>query len=134
MMHDQTSCFTAFEGQRRIASGPLTDVALAVKHAGTRTTAPIAIYSDETGRPIDLDLRGSDDEIAARLRQTLPVETTEASGGPQTGRTARPRPAETRRGRARGDAAAAALGVAERATRRGVGRLAQAARRGAPSK
>lgn len=80
MMHDQTSCFTAFEGQRRIASGPLTDVALAVKHAGTRTTAPIAIYSDETGRPIDLDLRGSDDEIAARLRRTLPMETTEAGG------------------------------------------------------
>lgn len=85
MMHDQTSCFTAFEGQRRIAFGPLTDVALAVKHAGARTTTPIAIYSDETGRPIDLDLRGSDDEIAARLRQTLPVETTEASGASKTG-------------------------------------------------
>ncbi|ABE61089.1 conserved hypothetical protein [Nitrobacter hamburgensis X14] len=76
MIHDQTSCFTAFEGQRRIASGPLADVALAVKRAGTRTTAPIAIYSDATGRPIDLDLRGSDDEIAARL--TLPVGTAEA--------------------------------------------------------
>lgn len=80
MMLDQISCFTAFEGQRRIASGPLADVALAVKRAGTRTTAPIAIYSDATGRPIDLDLRGSDDEIAARLRRTLPVATTEASG------------------------------------------------------
>jgi hypothetical protein len=85
MMHDQTSCFTAFEGQRRIASGPLTDVALAVKHAGARTTTPIAIYSDETGRPIDLDLRGSDDEIAARLPQTLPMETTEASGASKPG-------------------------------------------------
>ena len=85
MMHDQNSCFTAFEGQRRIASGPLTDVALAVKHAGTRTTAPIAIYSDETGRPIDLDLRGSDDEIATRLRQTLPMETTEASEASKPG-------------------------------------------------
>jgi hypothetical protein len=79
MIRDQT-CFTAFEGQRRIASGLLADVALAVKHAETRTTAPIAIYSDATGRPVDLDLRGSDDEIAARLRRTLPVETTEAGG------------------------------------------------------
>jgi len=85
MMHDQTSYFTAFEGQRRIASGPLTDVALAVKRAGTRTTAPIAIYSDETGRPIDLDLRGSDDEIAASLRRTLPIETTEAGGTSKPG-------------------------------------------------
>jgi hypothetical protein len=80
MIHDQTSCFTAFEGQRRIASGPLADVALAVKRAETRTTAPIAIYSDATGRPIDLDLRGSDDEIAARLQRTLPTEATEPRG------------------------------------------------------
>jgi hypothetical protein len=78
MIHDLTACFTAFEGQRRIASGPLADVALAVKRAGTHTSAPIAIYSDATGRPIDLDLRGSDEEIAARLRQALPVETAEA--------------------------------------------------------
>ena len=80
MIHDQTSWFTAFEGQRRIASGPLADVALAVKHAETRTTAPIAIYSDATGRPVDLDLRGSDDEIAAHLQRTLPAEATEPRG------------------------------------------------------
>ena len=58
--------FTAFEGQRRLASGPLAEVALAVKRAGRRSE-PILIFSDGTGRPIDLDLRGSDDEILARL-------------------------------------------------------------------
>jgi hypothetical protein len=79
-MSDQTSYFTAFEGQRRIASGPLADVALAVKHAETGTNAPIAIYSDATGRPIDLDLRGSDDEIAARLRRAFPAGATEPRG------------------------------------------------------
>ena len=76
--------FYRFRGPAADRIWPATDVALAVKHAGTRTTAPIAIYSDETGRPIDLDLRGSDDEIATRLRQTLPMETTEAKRGLQT--------------------------------------------------
>ena len=61
--------FTAFEGQRRLISGTLADVALALKHAG-RPSAPIIIFSDASGRPIDLDLRGSDDEIIARLPDT----------------------------------------------------------------
>jgi hypothetical protein len=64
--------FTAFEGQRRLLSGTLAEVALALKHAG-RPAAPIIIFSDASGRPIDLDLRGSDDEIVARLPTTAPA-------------------------------------------------------------
>jgi uncharacterized protein len=59
--------FTAFEGQQRLASGPLSEVALAVKRAEQRAAERVAIFSDATGRAIDLDLRGSDDEIVARL-------------------------------------------------------------------
>ena len=62
-----TPTFTAFEGQQRLLSGPLTEVALAVKRAERRTLETIAIFSDATGRAIDLDLRGSDDQIVARL-------------------------------------------------------------------
>ena len=47
-------------------------------------------------------------------------------------RAARARPAQARRGRARGDAVAAALGVARRAARRRIGRAAQAGGRSAP--
>jgi hypothetical protein len=61
--------FTAFEGSRRLVSGPLAEVALVLKRAERRASAPIAIFSDDTGRAIDLDLRGSDDEIVARLPQ-----------------------------------------------------------------
>ncbi len=57
--------FTAFVGQRCLASGTLAEVALAVKRAG-QATAPIIIFSDATGRSLDLDLRGSDQEIVAR--------------------------------------------------------------------
>ena len=42
-----TSSFTAFEGERRLASGPLDEVALAIKHAGPQVVAPIAIRSEE---------------------------------------------------------------------------------------
>jgi hypothetical protein len=66
--------FTAFEGQRRLITGTLADVALAVKRAGA-TASPIAIFDDRTGRAIDLDLRGSDVEILARLPQDTPDET-----------------------------------------------------------
>jgi hypothetical protein len=77
--------FTVFEGQRRLFSGTLAEVALALKRAGRRA-APIIIFSDASGRPIDLDLRGSDDDIIARLTNTAPaspapeVETTEPRG------------------------------------------------------
>ncbi len=58
--------FTVFEGQRRLISATLPEVALAVKRRG-RPDAPIIIFSDATGRSLDLDLRGTDDEIIARL-------------------------------------------------------------------
>jgi hypothetical protein len=67
MSRHQPQTFTAFEGQRRLASGPLAEVALAVKRAEQRAAARVAIFSDATGRAIDLDLRGSDEEIVARL-------------------------------------------------------------------
>ena len=59
--------FTAFEGDSHLASGSLAEVALAVKKATGRAARPILIFDDSTGRPIDLDLRGSDAEIVARL-------------------------------------------------------------------
>ena len=67
MSQHQSQTFTAFEGQRRLVSGPLHEVALAVKRAEQRAAERVAIFSDATGRAIDLDLRGSDDEIVARL-------------------------------------------------------------------
>jgi hypothetical protein len=88
--------FTAFEGMRRLAAGPLSAVALAVRHAA-ETAAPITIFSDRTGRPIDLDLRGSDAEILARLPaqaaaeepQQSPASEPRGRGRPKLGVVAR---------------------------------------------
>jgi uncharacterized protein len=62
-----TPC-TAFQAARRIARGPLIDVALAVKAASAATeAAPCLIFDDRTGGVVDVDLRGSTADIAGRL-------------------------------------------------------------------
>jgi uncharacterized protein len=59
---------TAFEGDRLLASGPLIEVALAVKNASDRGgPAPILVFDDTTGRVIDFDLRGTKADVVARL-------------------------------------------------------------------
>jgi uncharacterized protein len=58
--------FTAFAGQRRLASGVLAEIALAIRGAEP-ISGPISIFSDATGRAIDLDLRGTEYEALARL-------------------------------------------------------------------
>ena len=86
-----TETFTAFEGERRLAFGPLAEVALAVKRVEGRAFAPIAVFSDSTGRAVDLDLRGSDEDVVARLAETLApaAETPRGRGRPRLGVVAR---------------------------------------------
>ena len=62
---------TAFDGPRRLASGPLHEVALAVKSAGDSGGGSAQIYDDGTGRVIDLDTRGTAEEVLGRLEQRL---------------------------------------------------------------
>jgi hypothetical protein len=55
-------------GDQRLASGPLAEVALAVMKVSNKVTAePIIIFDDADGRPIDLDLRGTERDLMARL-------------------------------------------------------------------
>ena len=62
----ESSC-TAFEGDRRIASGSLMDVACAVKAvADQEDHAPILVFDDRTSHPVELDLRGSMSDVAER--------------------------------------------------------------------
>lgn len=59
---------TAFEGSRRLLSGPLIEVALAVKTAVEKGSANrFLVFDDVTGRVIDLDLRGTKADIIERL-------------------------------------------------------------------
>lgn len=89
---------TAFAGQQLLAAGPLLDVALAVKAASRDAADLILVFDDATGRVVDLDLRGSKAEIAARLSQSAvdqhidphpagdaPVEEKRGRGRPKLG-------------------------------------------------
>lgn len=72
---------TAFAAERLLAAGPLPDVALAVKAALAADPAQsVLVFDDASGAPIDLDLRGSDAEIVARLMPAGPAGQSEARG------------------------------------------------------
>lgn len=65
-----TKLCTAFEGTRRIASGELEFVALQTKEVVDRGgSAPILIFDDFNSEPIELDFRGSAEDVARRLRK-----------------------------------------------------------------
>ncbi|MFD1624945.1 DUF2239 family protein [Azospirillum griseum] len=75
-----TPCI-AFAGSRRIAMGPLATLARAVKaHSDGGDTAPILVFEAATSARVELDLRGSLDEVLARLPQPAPVEAARKNG------------------------------------------------------
>jgi hypothetical protein len=77
--------FTAFQGHRRLVSGPAGEVALVIKRMAERPDDPIVIFEDATGRSIDFDLRGGDREVLARLAKLVPppVEETPSPSEPR---------------------------------------------------
>jgi uncharacterized protein len=60
--------FTAFDGHRRIASGPLPTVALVVKRAIESGAGPVLIFDDATGRSVDIetDAASAGDDTAVK--------------------------------------------------------------------
>ena len=72
---------TAFAGMTILARGPLLDVALAVKAAGD---SGVLVFDDASGRPIDLDLRGTREAVADRL-SPREAEAPRGRGRPKLG-------------------------------------------------
>lgn len=94
--------FTAFGGNRRLASGPLAVVAVAAKAWRDRhPAAQVLCFDDCTGTQRELDLRGSTAELLQRLAVDTPAVVMErgpdaseepgAASGDGTGATERPR-------------------------------------------
>src|SRR6185312_14880307 len=64
----RTLCI-AFAGARRIAAGELAQVALKAKAVIDRgVQAPILLFDDATSEPIELDFRGTPDDVLKRLQ------------------------------------------------------------------
>ena len=84
-MADETHC-TAFQGTVRIASGPLAQVAAKIKavvDAGEPSI--ILILDDLTSEPIEVDFRGSVEDVVNRLATPpggVAVQVDQPAGGP----------------------------------------------------
>jgi hypothetical protein len=75
---------TAFIGNRRLASGPLAEITLAVIKASRKASAePIMVFDDANGLPVDLDLRRSERDVS---KSETPAEDAAASGPRGRGR------------------------------------------------
>lgn len=89
---------TAFAGSRRLAVGPVRDVARAVKlHLGAHPEAQVLVFDNATAYPLEFDLRGTVDDVAARFDGAAeasadavePCTRPRGPGRPKLGVTAR---------------------------------------------
>lgn len=91
-MSSPSPTLIAFDGIRCIANGSPPDVALAVRRAmSAGAVGPLLVFDAHSSRAVELDLRGSDAEVVARL---VPPGASEAPpsrgpGRPRLGVTAR---------------------------------------------
>lgn len=84
------SC-TAFAGHSRIAAGSLADVALAAKAVVDRgDLSPLLIFDDATSQQVEIDLRGTPGEVAARLSRRF-SSTPDGGAAAQPRRAGRPK-------------------------------------------
>jgi uncharacterized protein len=74
--------YVAFDGDHRIASGELREVAGAAKEIlGRRKDAAILVFNGVTSAPVDIDFRGTVTDVQARLPETVhgPATTEDAA-------------------------------------------------------
>jgi hypothetical protein len=93
MNQSERAAYAVFEGSRLIASGGLKQVAAKAKEALDRGgSEPLLVFDDVTGEVIDLDLRGTLEDVLARLPEPLQAAAPEAQrrpGRPKLGVVAR---------------------------------------------
>jgi hypothetical protein len=90
-MNKIVSTYTSFAGHRCIAAGPLLANVLAVRLAlDGPAEGPVLVFDDATGRVVDVDTRGSEADIAARLAVLTPPEP-EAQTQPELAEPSEPR-------------------------------------------
>ncbi len=80
--------YTAFNGFQIISQGALCDVAVVTfKKWRAQPEAKILIFSDSTGRQMDLDLSGSEKDVIERLKmyETKPTTPHVRAGRPKLG-------------------------------------------------
>ncbi len=86
----EVSRHTAFAGSRQIASGAPADVAVAVKAAlEAGRVQSVLVFEDDTGRPVELDLRGGEADVRRRHDPRETSSPRAGAGRPKLGVVAR---------------------------------------------
>ena len=86
-MTEAPPTWTLFAGEQRLAGGVPAEVAVAALAAAqTDHEGPLLAFDDLSGRVVDLDLRGSATEVAARYTPVIPPRSR---GRPKMGVVAR---------------------------------------------
>lgn len=80
-----TSCI-AFDGSTRIAQGPLAEVVRATKQAlDAGAAGPLLVLDEHDSRTVEIDFRGSVDDVLARLAPPATEPATRGPGRPKLG-------------------------------------------------
>lgn len=84
-MYDPDTVCIAFADDRLIARGPIAEVARATKQRfDTGDVANILVFDAVTSRPVEIDLRGSEEQVVARVAGPVP-EVPRGRGRPKLG-------------------------------------------------
>lgn len=85
-MNQESPTYVAFQGHRQIAKGSQADVAVMIKALTEGEAHPqVLIFRNDTGAQVDLDLRGTLEEVRERNQP----ETRQGPGRPKLGVVAR---------------------------------------------
>lgn len=81
-MENPTPTCTAFAGQKKIAAGPMFEVAGKVKrYQDKHPDAQILIFDNTSSQQVELDLRGTVDEVLNRIPRSDDVEQEKSGPG-----------------------------------------------------
>jgi hypothetical protein len=68
-----SSTYTAFAAELRLVTGDLPSMLKAIKaFANSHRESPVLVFEDDTGQQVDFDLRGTDEEVLARVEPAKP--------------------------------------------------------------
>ncbi len=91
MTNTQYQAYTAFHGQKCIASGDLASVVRSAKEVVDRVEhASILLFDNATSQQVEIDFRGTPDEVLQRLAPA-PIETPSENSEPEEPKAGRPR-------------------------------------------
>lgn len=79
----ESETYTAFDQHKILASGPLEKVVLKVRtRLLKKPEARILVFSDRTGKEMDFDLRGTEEEVLQKLKVYFSGPSSKTHEGP----------------------------------------------------